>query len=197
MRFSPKYTSESRKNKILNQLKLGFSILDKSDIRDSLKRYDLSVLKNSATLVKENLIKFLNEEIPKLKEDLDYFFKNHDLSKKKEVIEKINIIISNMKYLSDNYNTFFFRMIERLEICKDKKSFKLILEKLIDKLKLLEQELTIIYRVKIKRDNSLLKRLGYFQNDYVNKASKKSLQNDMHNNYNAHRNKQKFSKYYR
>ena len=190
VRFSPKYTSESRKNKILNQLKLGFSILDKSDIRDSLKRYDLSVLKNSATLVKENLIKFLNEEIPKLKEDLNYFLKNHDLSKKKEVIEKINIIISNMKYLSDNYNTFFFRMIERLEICKDKKSFKSILEKLIEKLKLLEQELTIIYRVKIKRDNSLLKSLGYFQNDYVNKASKKSLQNDMHNNYNAHRNKE-------
>ena len=195
VRFSPKYTSESRKNKILNQLKLGFFTLDKSDIRDSLKRYDLSVLKNSATLVKENLIKFLNEEIPKLKEDFNYFLKNHDLSKKKEVIEKINIIISNMKYLSDNYNTFFFRMIERLEICKDKKNFKLILEKLIDKLKLLEQELTIIYRVKIKRDNSLLKSLGYFQNDNVNKTSKKSLLNDTHNNYNnynynAHRNKE-------
>ena len=193
VRFSPKYITESRKNKILNQLKLGFSSLDKTNIRDSLKRYDLSVLKNSATLVKENLIKFLNEEIPKIKVEFNYFLENHDLSKKKEVIEKINIIISNMKYLSDNYNTFFFRMIERLEICKDRKSFKLILEKLIDKLQMLEQELTIIYRVKIKRDNSLLKSLGFYQNDYVNKNSKKSLhQSDMHNNYNynSHRNKE-------
>ena len=141
--------------------------MDKSDIRDSLKRYDLSVLKNSATLVKENLSKFLNDEIPKIKVDLNYFLENHDLSKKKEVIEKINIIISNMKYLSDNYNTFFFRMIERLEICKDRKSFKLILEKIIDKLHLLEQELTIIYRVKIKGDNSLLKSLGCYQNENI------------------------------
>ena len=193
VRFSPKYITESRKNKILNQLKLGFSTLDRTDIRDSLKRYDLSVLKNSATLVKENLIKFLNEEIPKIKVDFNYYLEKHDLSKKKEVIEKINIIISNMKYLSDNYNTFFFRMIERLEICKDRKSFKLILEKIIDKLQMLEQELTIIYRVKIKRDNSLLKSLGFYQNDYVNKNSKKSLhQSDMYNNYNynSHRNKE-------
>ena len=189
VRFSPRYTSESRKNKILNQLKLGFSTMDKSDIRDSLKRYDLSVLKNSATLVKENLIKFLNDEIPKIKVDLNYFLENHDLSKKKEVIEKINIIISNMKYLSDNYNTFFFRMIERLEICKDRKSFKSIIEKIINKLAMLEQELTIIYRVKIKRDDSLLKSLGYFQNDNVNKHSKKSLQNYTHSTYNMHRNK--------
>ena len=193
VRFSPKYTSESRKNKILNQLKLGFSTMDKSDIRDSLKRYDLSVLKNSATLVKENLVKFLNDEIPKIKVDLNYFLENHDLSKKKEVIEKINIIISNMKYLSDNYNTFFFRMIERLEICKDRKSFKLIIEKLINKLQMLEQELTIIYRVKIKRDNSLLKSLGYFDN--VNKNSKKNLQTDMYNNFNygMYRNKENSS----
>ena len=32
---------------------------------------------------------------------------------------------------------------------------------------LLEQELTVIYRVKIKRDNSLLKSMGYYQNDNV------------------------------
>jgi len=191
--FSPKYSSESQKNKLLNRLKLGFSSLDKNDIRDSLKRYDLSVLKNSATLVKENLIKFLDEEIPKIKVELNTFYENHDLSKKKEVIEKVNIIISNMKYLSDNYNTFFFRVIERLEICKDRKTFKSILKKLIDKLYLLEQELTIIYRVKIKRDNSILKSLGYFQNDNLNKNSKKKLTDEMYNNYNnynAHRNKE-------
>ena len=188
--FSPKYSPESQKNKILNRLKLGFSSLDKNDIRDSLKRYDLSVLKNSATLVKENLIKFLDEEIPKIKVELNTFLENHDLSKKKEVIEKVNIIISNMKYLSDNYNTFFFRVIERIEICKDRKSFKSILKKLIDKLYLLEQELTIIYRVKIKRDDSILKSLGYFQNDNLNKNSKKKLTDEMYNNYNVHRNKE-------
>ena len=190
VQFSPKYTTQSRKNNILNRLRLGFSTMDKSDIRDSLKRYDLSVLKNSATLVKENLSKFLNDEIPKIKVDLNYFLENHDLSKKKEVIEKINIIISNMKYLSDNYNTFFFRMIERLEICKDRKSFKLILEKLIDKLHLLEQELTIIYRVKIKGDNSLLKSLGCYQNENITKNSKKNLPSDMYSNYNPYRNKE-------
>ena len=187
--LSPKYSPESQKNKLLNRLKLGFSTLDKNDIRDSLKRYDLSVLKNSATLVKENLIKFLDEEIPKIKVELNAFLENHDLSKKKEVIEKVNIIISKMKYLSDNYNTFFFRVIERLEICKDRKTFKLILKKLIDKLYLLEQELTIIYRVKIKRDNSILKSLGYYQNENLNKNSKKKLTDEMYNNYNSHRNK--------
>ena len=61
--------------------------MDKSDIRDSLKRYNLSVLKNSATLLKENLSKFLNDEISKIKFDLNYFLENYDLSKKKEVIE--------------------------------------------------------------------------------------------------------------
>ena len=74
---------------------------------------------------KEFKLNFKNmDEIPKIKVDLTYFLENHDLSKKKEVIEKINIIISNMKYLSDNYNTFFFRMIERLEICKDRKIYQ-------------------------------------------------------------------------
>ena len=95
-----------------------------------------------------------------------------------------------MKYLSDNYNTFFFRMIERLEICKDRKSFKLILEKIIDKLHLLEQELTIIYRVKIKGDNSLLKSLGCYQNENITKNSKKNLPSDMYSNYNPYRNKE-------
>ena len=191
VRFSPKYTSESHKNKILNILKLGFSSMDKNDIRDSLKRYDLSVLKNSATLVKENLTKFLNEDIPKIKIDFDFYFKNYDLAKKKEVIERINIIISNMKYLSDNYNTFFFRMIERIEICKDRKNFKFILGNLIERLKKLEQELTIIYRVKIQRDNSILKSMGFYQNDNINKNSKKNLQNDyMMNTYNTFKNKE-------
>jgi hypothetical protein len=165
--------------------------MDKNDIRDSLKRYDLSVLKNSATLVKENLTKFLNEDIPKIKIDFDFYFKNYDLAKKKEVIERINIIISNMKYLSDNYNTFFFRMIERIEICKDRKNFKFILGNLIERLKKLEQELTIIYRVKIQRDNSILKSMGFYQNDNINKNSKKNLQNDyMMNTYNTFKNKE-------
>ena len=190
VQFSPKYISESQKNKILNRLKLGFSTMDKNDIRDSLTRYDLAVLKNSATLVKENLIKFLDEELPKIKDDLNKILENHDLSKKKEVIEKINIIINYMKYLTDNYNKFFFRMIEKIEICSDRKSFKSILDKLIDKLKLLEQELTVIYRVKIKRDNSLLKSMGYYQNDNVNKNSKKNLPVDMLNNYNTLRNRE-------
>ena len=190
VQFSPKYISESQKNKILNRLKLGFSTMDKNDIRDSLTRYDLAVLKNSATLVKENLIKFLDEELPKIKDDLNKILENHDLSKKKEVIEKINIIINYMKYLTDNYNKFFFRMIEKIEICSDRKSFKSILDKLIDKLKLLEQELTVIYRVKIKGDNSLLKSMGYYQNDNVNKNSKKNLPVDMLNNYNTLRNRE-------
>ena len=190
VQFSPKYISESQKNKILNRLKLGFSTMDKNDIRDSLTRYDLAVLKNSATLVKENLIKFLDEELPKIKEDFNNILESHDLSKKKEVIEKINIIINYMKYLTDNYNKFFFRMIEKIEICSDRKSFKSILDKLIDKLKLLEQELTVIYRVKIKRDNSLLKSMGYYQNDNVNKNSKKNLPVDMLNNYNSLRNRE-------
>jgi hypothetical protein len=64
------------------------------------------------------------------------------------------------------------------------------LDKLIDKLKLLEQELTVIYRVKIKRDNSLLKSMGYYQNDNVNKNSKKNLPVDMLNNYNSLRNRE-------
>ena len=189
VQFSPKYIPESQKNKIINRLKLGFSTMDKNDIRDSLTRYDLAVLKNSATLVKENLIKFLDEELPKIKDDFNKILESHDLSKKKEVIEKINVIINYMKYLTDSYNKFFFRMIEKIEICIDSKSFKSILDKLIDKLKLLEQELTVIYRVKIKRDNSLLKSMGYFQND-INKNSKKNLPVDMHNNYNTIRNRE-------
>ena len=190
VQFSPKYVSESQKNKILNRLKLGFSTMDKNDIRDSLTRYDLAVLKNSATLVKENLIKFLDEELPKLKEDFNKILENHDLSKKKDAIEKINIIINYMKYLTDNYNKFFFRMIEKIEICVDRKNFKSILDKIIDKLKLLEQELTVIYQVKIKRDNSLLKSMGYYQNDNISKNSKKNLPADMHNNYNTLRNRE-------
>ena len=72
------------------------------------------------------------------------------LIKKKEIIEKVNIIISNMKYLSDNYNVFFFRINEKLDICKDKEKFKVILNQLIQKLYMLEEELTIIDKVKIK-----------------------------------------------
>ena len=45
VQFSPKYISESQKNKIINRLKLGFSSMDKNDIRDSLTRYDLAVLR--------------------------------------------------------------------------------------------------------------------------------------------------------
>ena len=78
-----------------------------------------------------------------------------------------------MKYLSDNYNVFFFRMNERLEICKDNEKFKFILNKLIQKLYMLEEELTIIYKVKINRDDTFLKKIGYFQENTFIKNSKK------------------------
>lgn len=91
----------------------------------------------------------------------------------KEIIEKVNIIISNMKYLSDNYNIFFFRINERLEICKDREKFKMILTKLIQKLYTLEEELTIIYKVKIKRDDLFLLKIGYNQENNTTKTSKK------------------------
>ena len=173
---SPKHTVETEKNKVLNRVKLGFSTMDKNEIRDCLKRYDIAVLKNSATLVKENLIKLLNGDFPNIINDFNNYLTEIDLSKKKEIIDKINIIISNMKYLSDNYNIYFFRVIEKLEICKDKEKYKLILTKLNQKLHMLEEELTIIYKVKIKRDNSLLEKLGYFQdNTNFSKNSKKNV----------------------
>ena len=74
-----------------------------------------------------------------------------------------------MKYLSDNYNIYFFRMNERLEICKNKEKFKAILKKLIEKLHTLEEELNIIYKVKIKRDDTFLLKLGYYQENNVTK----------------------------
>ena len=80
-----------------------------------------------------------------------------------------------MKYLSDNYNIYFFRVNERLEICKDKEKFKVILTKLIQKLHMLEEELTIIYKVKIKRDDSFLIKLGYLQDINFTKNSKKNV----------------------
>ena len=173
---SPKHIVETEKNKVLNRVKLGFSTMDKNEIRDCLKRYDIAVLKNSATLVKENLIKFLDGDFQNIINDFNNYLIEYDLSKKKEIIEKINIIISNMKYLSDNYNIYFFRVIEKLEICKDKEKFKVILTKLNQKLHMLEEELTIIYKVKIKRDNSLLVKLGYFQdNTNFTKNSKKNI----------------------
>ena len=180
--LSPKHTVETEKNKVLNRVKLGFSTMDKNEIRDCLKRYDIAVLKNSATLVKENIIKFLNEVFPNIINDFKKYLNECDLSKKKEIIEKVNIIISNMKYLSDNYNIFFFRFNERLEICKDNEKFKLILTKLIQKLHMLEEELTIIYKVKIKRDDSFLKKMGYFQVD-ITKNSKKNVVMDSIYNY--------------
>ena len=172
---SPKHTVETEKHKVLNRVKLGFSTMDKNEIRDCLKRYDIAVLKNSATLVKENLIKFLNGDFPIILNDFNKYLIECNLSKKKEIIEKINIIISNMKYLSDNYNIYFFRVNERLEICKDKEKFKVILTKLIQKLHMLEEELTIIYKVKIKRDDSFLIKLGYLQDINFTKNSKKNV----------------------
>jgi hypothetical protein len=186
---SPKHTVETEKHKVLNRVKLGFSTMDKNEIRDCLKRYDIAVLKNSATLVKENIIKFLDEVFPTIINDFNNYLNECDLSKKKEIIEKVNIIISNMKYLSDNYNIFFFRMNERLEICKDKEKFKLILTKLIQKLLLLEEELTIIYKVKIKRDDSLLLKLGYLpDNNITNKNSKKNINIELYNYRNRENN---------
>ena len=184
---SPRHTEETEKHKVLNRVKLGFCTMDKNEIRDCLKRYDIAVLKNSATLVKENLIKFLNDVFPTIIYDFNNFLTECDLSKKKEIIEKINIIISNMKYLSDNYNTYFFRVNERLEICKDKEKFKVILTKLIQKLYMLEEELTIIYKVKIKRDDSFLVKLGDFPDSNFSKNSKKNV--TMDSLYN-HRNKE-------
>ena len=90
-----------------------------------------------------------------------------------------------MKYLSDNYNIYFFRVNERLEICKDKEKFKVILTKLIQKLYMLEEELTIIYKVKIKRDDSFLVKLGYYQDSNFSKNSKKNV-DSLYN----HRNKE-------
>jgi hypothetical protein len=141
------------------------------------------VLKNSATLVKENLIEFLNVVFPTIITDFNNYLTECDLSKKKEIIEKVNIIISNMKYLSDNYNIYFFRVNERLEICKDKEKFKVILTKLIQKLYMLEEELTIIYKVKIKRDDSFLVKLGYFQENNYTKNSKKNVAIEPSYNY--------------
>ena len=181
--LSPKHTVETEKNKVLNRVKLGFSTMDKNEIRDCLKRYDIAVLKNSATLVKENLIKFLNGVFPTIINDFNNYLSECDLSKKKEIIEKVNIIISNMKYLSDNYNIFFFRINERLEICKDTEKFKVILTNLIQKLYLLEEELTIIYKVKIKRDDTFLKKMGYFQVDAIPKNSKKNVAMESLYNY--------------
>ena len=181
--MSPKHAVETEKNKVLNRVKLGFSTMDKTEIRDCLKRYDIAVLKNSATLVKDNLIKFLNEVFPTIINDFNKYLQECDLSKKKEIIEKVNIIISNMKYLSDNYNVFFFRMNERLEICKDNEKFKFILNKLIQKLYMLEEELTIIYKVKIKRDDTFLKKIGYFQENTFIKTSKKNVNMEPLYNY--------------
>ena len=172
---SPKHALETEKHKVLNRVKLGFSTMDKNEIRDCLKRYDIAVLKNSATLVKENLIKFLNGDFPLILNDFNNYLMECDLSKKKEIIDKINIIISNMKYLSDNYNIYFFRVNERLEICKDKEKFKVILTKLIQKLHMLEEELTIIYKVKIKKDDTFLTKLGYLQDSNFTKNSKKNV----------------------
>ena len=177
---SPKHTVETEKHKVLNRVKLGFSTMDKNEIRDCLKRYDIAVLKNSATLVKENLVKFLNEVFPTIINDFNDYLNECDLSRKKEIIEKVNIIISNMKYLSDNYNIFFFRINERLEICKDREKFKMILTKLIQKLYTLEEELTIIYKVKIKRDDLFLLKIGYNQENNTTKTSKKNV---MESNY--------------
>ena len=186
---SPRHAVETEKHKVLNRVKLGFSTMDKNEIRDCLKRYDIAVLKNSATLVKENLIKFLDGVFPSIINDFNNYLNECDLSQKKEIIEKIKIIISNMKYLSDNYNIYFFRMNERLEICKDKEKFKLILTKLIQKLHMLEEELTIIYKVKIKRDDSLLLKLGYFpDNNNIAKNSKKNLSVDLYNYRNKENN---------
>ena len=175
---SPKHAVETEKHKVLNRVKLGFSTMDKNEIRDCLKRYDIAVLKNSATLVKENLIKFLNDVFPMIINDFNNYLNECDISKKKEIIEKVNIIISNMKYLSDNYNIYFFRMNERLEICKNKEKFKAILKKLIEKLHTLEEELNIIYKVKIKRDDTFLLKLGYYQENNVTKTSKKNVTMD-------------------
>ena len=172
---SPKHTLETEIHKVLNRVKLGFSTMDKNEIRDCLKRYDIAVLKNSATLVKENLIKFLNGDFPLILNDFNNYLLECNLSKKKEIIEKINVIISNMKYLSDNYNVYFFKVNEKLEICKDKEKFKVILTKLIQKLHMLEEELTIIYKVKIKRDDAFLIKLGYLQDSYFTKNSKKNV----------------------
>ena len=93
------------------------------------------------------------------------------------------MIISNMKYLSDNYNIFFFRLNERLEICKDNEKFKVILTKLIQKLYMIEEELTIVYKVKIKRDDTFLKKMGYFQVDNFTKNSKKNVTMESMYNY--------------
>ena len=57
--------------------------MDKTEIRDCLKRYDIAVLKNSATLVKDNLIKFLNEVFPTIINDFNKYLQECDLSKKK------------------------------------------------------------------------------------------------------------------
>ena len=173
--MSPKHTVETEKNKVLNRVKLGFSTMDRNEIRDCLKRYDIAVLKNSATLVNDNLNKFLNDVFPTIINDLNIYLLECDLSKKKEIIEKVNIIISNMKYLSDNYNVFFFRINEKLEICRDNEKFKVILNQLIQKLYMLEEELTIIDKVKIKKDDTFLKKMGYFQDSTYTKTSKKNV----------------------
>jgi HPt (histidine-containing phosphotransfer) domain-containing protein len=187
--MSPKHTVETEKHKVLNRVKLGFSTMDKNEIRDCLKRYDIAVLKNSATLVNDNLNKFLNDVFPTIINDLNKYLIESDLSKKKEIIEKVNLIISNMKYLSDNYNVFLFRMNERLEICKDNEKFKLILNDLIQKLYMLEEELTIIDKVKIKKDDTFLKKMGYFQENTYTKTSKKNVAMDssfLNNKINNH-----------
>ena len=185
--MSPKHTVETEKNKVLNRVKLGFSTMDRNEIRDCLKRYDIAVLKNSATLVNDNLNKFLNDVFPTIINDLNIYLLECDLSKKKEIIEKVNIIISNMKYLSDNYNVFFFRINEKLDICKDNEKFKVILNQLIQKLYLLEEELTIIDKVKIKKDDTFLKKMGYFQDNTYTKTSMKGIDTI----YNNIRNKEK------
>jgi hypothetical protein len=66
-------------------------------------------------------------------------------------------------------------MSERVDICKDIEKFKLILSKLIQKLYLLEEEFIIIDKVKIKQDDTFLKKIGYYQADF-SKTSKKNLE---------------------
>ena len=48
---------------------------------------------------------------------------------------------------------------------------------------MLEEELTIVYKVKIKRDDSFLKKIGYFQADNFTKNSKKNVVMESMYNY--------------